>query len=144
MRISAVFIEQMRKETEEFLEQHQDLSNEKQKSLRRVPHLLQLLDQLYLNTRLPLKIDQNVASAVKYINSDYDFLPAGIRGPIGSLDDIMVTALVLGETAGKIEMKNYCEDCEKLEEHCRNLLEVSKRFLPPEIYRKIMRDFSLP
>ncbi len=143
MRINDVFIEQIRKGTEEFLELHQELSSEKEKSLRQVPHLLQILDQLYLNTHLPLRVGQRVALAVKYINSDYDFLPARISGPVGSLDDIMVTALVLKETAAKIEIDNYCTKCEKLEEHCKTLIDISRQFLPPEIYRKIVRDFSL-
>lgn len=142
MQISQELIKETEAEVDVFIDNHQSLPEQTRKSLRKAPELFRMLNELYLNTGLNLDADQKVSAAIRYISSNYDFLPADFTGPLGSLDDIMVSALVLRSLSGDVEIADFCEVSKNLQETSDDIINLCEKYLPEQVSRKIKRDFS--
>lgn len=142
MKIRDQEIEEVQREITGFLNNHEEITSSEQESLEKVPRLFNMLNQLYMRTDLSLEAHQQVSSAIRYINSDYDFMPADFSGPVGSIDDIMVAAVVLDKLSAEMQLEEYCEKTKELKSICSELISLGRQYLPSRVTQKIMRDFD--
>lgn len=143
MQISNQLIEEVHGEIREFLDQCPDISEDRRKNLLNVSWIFQVLNELYLNSAFPLYLDELLSGAIRYINSEYDFLPVDFSGPLGSLDDIMVSAFVLKQISDNIDISEYCKNCRNPNPQCLDIIEFCSQYLPDYVREKIYRDFTL-
>ena len=141
MEIHQEIINEIRDEIAQFLSRHPIEERQKQ-SLLKAPALLNMLNQLYVDSGLPLEQDLEVSSAVRYINSVYDFLPADFSGPMGSLDDILVAALVLKKLNNTIDLSKYCDKKANFDQISSDIIQLGEKFLPDYVDQRIKREFA--
>jgi len=141
MKIQQEIIDEIEEEIDQFLKRHA-IDEKQMQSLLKAPALLNMLNQLYVESDLPLKKDLEVSSAVRYINSIYDFLPADFSGPMGSLDDILVAALVLKKLNNTIDLSKYCDKKANFDQISSDIIQLGEKFLPDYVDQRIKREFA--
>ncbi|MCF8217745.1 MAG: hypothetical protein K9I29_09375 [Bacteroidales bacterium] len=141
MKIQQEIIDEIEEEIDQFLKRHA-IDEKQMQSLLKAPALLNMLNQLYVESDLPLEKDLEVSSAVRYINSIYDFLPADFSGPMGSLDDILVAALVLKKLNKTIDLSKYCDKKPNFDQISKDIIELGEEYLPDYVHQRIQREFA--
>ncbi len=66
------------------------------------PDLFHLLCKLMLDKEMPSSKKMKLAAAISYFISPLDILPEAILGPVGYLDDIVITAYVLNDIINNV------------------------------------------
>ena len=74
------------------------------------PDLFMLLCRLLKDSRVPLSLKGMVAAAVAYFISPLDLMPEAILGPLGFLDDIVVTVMVLNKIINEVSEEVVVEN----------------------------------
>ncbi|MFW6019601.1 MAG: hypothetical protein ACOCPM_03385 [Bacteroidales bacterium] len=141
MEIRQEVINEIKDEIDHFLN-HYNVDEQQKQSLLKAPALLDMLNQLYIDSDLPLEQDLEVSSAVRYINSIYDFLPTDFSGPMGSLDDILVAALVLRKLNNTIDLSNYCDKKPNFDTISNDIIQLGRKYLPDYVNQRIKREFA--
>lgn len=142
MEIQQKFIDKIKEDISDFLYRYNNLNEQQRQSLQKSPALLNMLNQLYVVNGLPLEQDLVVSSAVRYINSIYDFFPAEFSGPLGSLDNILVAALVLKQLNETIDLNKYCDKQQNFEQISDDIIQLGEKYLPDYVYQRIQREFT--
>ena len=142
MEIQQKFIDKIKEDISDFLYRYNSLNEQQRQSLQKSPALLNMLNQLYVVNGLPLEQDLVVSSAVRYINSIYDFFPAEFSGPLGSLDNSLVAALVLKQLNETIDLNKYCDKQQNLEQISDDIIQLGEKYLPDYVYQRIQREFA--
>lgn len=143
MQISQQLIDEVHSEIKSFPESCRKLPDNQRQSLIKMKDIFYLLNKLYVTPEFPLKLNELVSAAIRYINSEYDFLPADFSGSVGSLDDIMVAAFVLKQLKNKVNISDYCSTCNMPNIKCDDIIEFCSQYLPAYVTEKIYRDFTL-
>lgn len=95
-----------------------------------IPDIFRLFVRLLLETRVSIDSKLILAGALAYLISPIDFIPEGIVGPIGYIDDALVLCLTLADTLqeNRIGKGLLMEHWAGTEEILDNIIHVSKEF----------------
>lgn len=109
------------------------------------PDLFHLLTRLALDPEVPVGSKLKVGAAIAYFISPLDFIPELVFGPIGYLDDIAVTALVLDQFINNVDphllQKHWAGEKDILLV-IRNIIVNINQIIGSGIWRKIRKRFT--
>ncbi len=91
------FYEKIRAEIKNWLVTKTGKENKWAEYLLLAPDLFHLLAKLLIDPEVPAEKKIKLLAAVVYFISPIDFLPEGILGPVGYLDDIAIAAYTLND-----------------------------------------------
>jgi uncharacterized membrane protein YkvA (DUF1232 family) len=89
------FYLQLRDKVSEWFEKNADQKPEYANYILLVPDFFYLLVKLTLDHRIPAMDKAKFAGVIAYFFSPIDFLPEALLGPLGYLDDLILTCYVL-------------------------------------------------
>jgi uncharacterized membrane protein YkvA (DUF1232 family) len=89
------FYLQLRDKVSEWFEKNADQKPEYANYILLVPDFFYLLIRLTLDNRIPAIDKAKFAGVIAYFFSPIDFLPEALLGPLGYLDDLILTCYVL-------------------------------------------------
>ncbi|MGE5681169.1 MAG: YkvA family protein [Bacillota bacterium] len=109
------------------------------------PDIFHLLIRLALDSEVPISSKIKLGAAIAYFVSPLDFIPELVFGPLGYLDDVAVSALVLDQFINNINpqllYKHWAGDKDVLMV-IRNILVNANQILGTGIWRKIRKRFT--
>lgn len=109
------------------------------------PDLFHLLTRLALDPEVPVASKLKVGAAIAYFISPLDFIPELVFGPIGYLDDIAVSALVLDQFINNVNpqllQKHWAGEKDILLV-IRNIIVNVNQIIGSGIWRKIRKRFT--
>ncbi len=106
------------------------------------PDFFYLLWKLSLDPDIPAEDRVLVGFALLYFISPFDFLPEGIIGPIGYLDDIALSAYVIKKvikSAGEEKVKKYWPGEEDLVITIEKIISKVDEYLGSGLWERIVR-----
>jgi uncharacterized membrane protein YkvA (DUF1232 family) len=106
------------------------------------PDFFYLLWKLSLDPDIPAEDRILVGFALLYFISPFDFLPEGIIGPIGYLDDIALSAYVIKKvikSAGEEKVKKYWPGEEDLVITIEKIISKVDEYLGSGLWERIVR-----
>lgn len=110
--------------------------------LMTAPDLFYLLWKLSIDAEVPMKTKGILAAAIVYFISPIDLLPEALFGPLGYLDDIALTALVLNmvinDTSPQLVRKFWAGEHDILL-LIKNILVNADRFLGRGLWGRLRR-----
>lgn len=112
-----------------------------QELLMFIPNLTKMIYRLIKEPQIPASEKALFLSALAYVVSPLDFLP-DIIPFLGQIDDLLLMSLVLKRfmnIAGEDLLLHYWDGKQKLLVFLNNVLDLSSRFIPPDIYNKIVK-----
>jgi uncharacterized membrane protein YkvA (DUF1232 family) len=89
------FYLQLRDKVSEWFEKNADQKSEYANYILLVPDFFYLLIRLTMDNRIPAVDKAKFAGVIAYFFSPIDFLPEALLGPLGYLDDLVLTCYVL-------------------------------------------------
>jgi uncharacterized membrane protein YkvA (DUF1232 family) len=106
------------------------------------PDLFHLLIRLAADPEVPLKEKGKLIAAIAYFMSPLDFLAELFLGPIGFIDDVVLTAYVLhsmiNQTDHAILQKHWVGE-ENVLNVIRNILHHANRLVGSGLFKKLKR-----
>jgi uncharacterized membrane protein YkvA (DUF1232 family) len=110
------------------------------------PDLLHLLCRLTLDARVPRSEKVQLASAIAYFVSVIDFVPEGLLGPIGLIDDVALAALALQRLIGaghaKLAQEYWAGDGDLLQ-LLQRVLALAEKAIGSGVWQRV-RSLSKP
>lgn len=116
-----------------------------QELLMFIPNLTKMLYRLVKEPKIAASEKALFLSALAYVISPLDFLP-DIIPFLGQIDDLLLVSLVLKRfmnTAGEDLLLQYWDGKQKLLVFFNNVLDLSSRFIPADIYNKIVKKAAI-
>ena len=101
----ADFYQKMRKRIKVWIEKKSGRENRLTEFVLLAPDLFHLLCKLMLDKDVPAAKKAKVAAVIIYFMTPMDLIPEAIFGPIGYLDDVALTALVLNDLINELDPK---------------------------------------
>lgn len=109
------------------------------------PDLFHLLTRLALDSEVPVSSKLKIGAAIAYFITPLDFIPELVFGPIGYLDDIVVTAMILDQFINHVNpqllSKHWAGEKDILMV-IRNIVVNVNQIVGTGIWRKIRKRFS--
>ncbi len=105
------------------------------------PDFFYLLWKLSMDKDIPAEDRLLVGVALLYFLSPFDFLPEGIIGPVGYLDDIALAAYVTNKvinSAGEEKVKKYWPGEENLIETIEKVISKVDEYLGSGLWKRIV------
>ncbi len=99
------FYRKLRVKINNWLQTNTGVNHEWREYILLAPDLFHLLTKLMLDDEVPSQKKIKLGAAIAYFISPIDLIPEGFFGPIGFLDDIAVTALVLNDLLNELDPK---------------------------------------
>jgi uncharacterized membrane protein YkvA (DUF1232 family) len=118
------------------------LPEEVVKALLLVPDIFILLVRLMFDREVPRKTRALIAGVVAYFISPYDLLPEAILGPVGYLDDLVLSAAVLSQLfTGDLEpfARRHWNGPKDLHEVLRDINDTAEALLGHALYGRLQR-----
>jgi uncharacterized membrane protein YkvA (DUF1232 family) len=109
------------------------------------PDLFHLLCKLSIDPDVPVKEKAKLAGAIAYFVSPIDLVPEAIVGPIGYVDDIALSALVLNSIIKKTKpdvVKKHWAGDEDVLVVIKKILEVADQMVGIGLWKKLKKLFS--
>ena len=107
-----------------------------------VPNLFHLLIKLVIDPKVPLAEKGKLGIAIAYFIAPIDFIPEGIIGPAGYVDDIAFTCYVLNsiinKTGPEIVEKHWAGEKDILV-FIKNVLKHADQMIGSGVWRKIKK-----
>lgn len=111
-----------------------------------LPRLVLLVMKLSWDKRVPVRMRLLCVSGLVYIILPLDFIPEGVLGVVGVLDDLAIALVILDILVNNIEPEIIREHWDGDEDVLRIIKEsvsLAKWFLPPQTEAIIRRFFKL-
>lgn len=109
------------------------------------PDLFHLLTRLMIDPDVPGNKKMKLAAVIAYFISPLDFLPEGIVGPVGYLDDIALSAYVLNDIINDVDpqivKRNWAGEQDILN-LVRTILVNSDKLLGSGLWKKVKRTLQ--
>ncbi|OQC08005.1 MAG: hypothetical protein BWX76_00008 [Candidatus Cloacimonetes bacterium ADurb.Bin089] len=138
------FYQKLRQKIREWLQTEEGKNTKYAEYLMLAPDLFYLLCKLAFDKDVAVAAKANLAGAIAYFVSPIDLIPEGIVGPVGFLDDIVVSVWVLNgiinNTDPAIISKHWPGD-EDLLEIVQQILGVADEMLGAGVFKKIKNMF---
>ncbi len=99
------YIENLRIKIDNWLKSEIGKNNRWNKYIKYTPDLFHLLIRLSVDKTLPNTCKANLAAAISYFVSPYDFIPEEFWGALGYVDDIALAALVIRNILEEVEIQ---------------------------------------
>ena len=104
------------------------------------PDLFHLLCKLTLDKEVPAKEKAKLAIVIAYFVSPLDLIPEAVVGPVGYIDDIVLSAYVLNSIISKtnpeVVIKHWAGDQDVLEV-IQEILKVADEMVGSGLWRKL-------
>jgi uncharacterized membrane protein YkvA (DUF1232 family) len=126
------FYQKLRKKLEQFLVSKAGMKHKFADFLLFVPDIFHLLIKIVADPAIDSKSKSLIGSTIAYFIFPMDFLPEGIFGFGGFLDDIMLATFVLNMTINKLGpevIEKHWTGDEKLLELLQKITDTSNQFL---------------
>ena len=109
------------------------------------PDLFHLLCKLAIDKEVPVSEKAKLAAAIVYFISPFDFLPEGVIGPLGYIDDVAMAAFVLNGLINKtnpdIVRRHWAGDKDILD-LIQQILQVADEMVGSGLWAKIRKRFD--
>lgn len=134
------FYKNLREKIQKWLNSEEGKKHKYADYLMFAPDLFHLLLKLSLDKDVSPKHKAKLAVTIAYFISPVDLIPEGIVGPVGYIDDIVLTAYtlndILNDTDPEIVKKHWAgdEDILKVVQH---IIEVANEFLNKKVVNKL-------
>jgi uncharacterized membrane protein YkvA (DUF1232 family) len=99
----ADFYQKLRQRIKVWIEKKSGKDNRMTEFVLLAPDLFHLLCRLMLDKEVPAAKKAKVAAVIIYFMTPMDLIPEAIFGPIGYLDDVALTALVLNDLINDLD-----------------------------------------
>lgn len=96
------FYQKIRNRINEWIRTKSDRENRWSEYILLAPDLFHLLCKLMIDPEVPSSKKMKVAALIAYFISPVDFIPEGLIGPLGYLDDIALTAYLLNDLINEV------------------------------------------
>lgn len=137
--------ERMRSRIEKWASTHEGEKHKWVDYILLLPDMLHLLCSLTLDPAVPAKQKAKLAVAIAYIISPADFIPEGLLGPVGLIDDIALAAFsvnqMLNEIDEQIVLKHWKGRGDLLS-IVRNLVATADEIVGAGLWRRLKDLFS--
>lgn len=138
------FYQKIRTRVNEWIRTKSNRENRWTEYILLAPDLFHLLCKLMIDPEVPSSKKMKVAAIIAYFISPIDFIPEGLIGPFGYLDDIALTAYLLNDLINEVNpqvvLRNWAGD--------RNVLILVKtillnadKMLGSGLWKKIRKKF---
>jgi uncharacterized membrane protein YkvA (DUF1232 family) len=108
------------------------------------PDLFHLLCKLAVDKEVPASEKAKLAGAIVYFISPIDFVPEGLTGPIGYIDDVAVAAfvlnLIINKTNPEIVRRHWAGDKDILD-LIQQILQVADEMVGSGLWANIRKGF---
>ncbi|MBO8158780.1 YkvA family protein [Thermosyntropha sp.] len=111
-----------------------------------IPNFMKLMYRLMKDERVPKADKVLLGATVAYVLSPVDFLP-DIVPFLGKLDDLLLLALTTKRLMDSVEhevLLSYWDGRRDLLEITENIINLAVSFIPPGIYRKLIKKVENP
>jgi len=135
----------IRRKVEDWLPSEQAQNHPWTHLVKLAPDIMQLIVNLSKDIRIDSEARARLNQAIRYFSAPYDYYPEGVIGPIGYLDDIIVSAIVLTqiiETYGTEMVENHWRQPHNILEIIDIALTKGDEMTAPHIVKKLQNEFS--
>ncbi len=136
------FYKKLRKKITDFLESEKGQKYKYGKYLLLAPDFFYLLCKLSIDKNVNIKSKTLLISAIAYFISPLDFLPEVLVGPLGFIDDLILSAFVLNkiinETSQEL-VEEYWLGEENVLEVIQDILKVADKMVGSGLWGKIKK-----
>lgn len=109
------------------------------------PDLFHLLTRLALDPGVPISSKLKIGAAIAYFISPLDFIPELVFGPMGYLDDVVVSALILDQFINHVNpqllTKHWAGEKDVLMV-IRNIIVNVNQIVGSGVWKKIRKRFT--
>jgi len=109
------------------------------------PDLFHLLCKLAIDKEVPVSEKAKLAGVIAYFVSPFDLIPEAIIGPVGYIDDVVMTALVINgiinKTSPEIVRHHWAGDKDILD-LVQQILQVAEEMVGKGLWGKIRKRFD--
>ncbi len=138
------FYQKIRIQIRNWIESNQGKQTRWTEYILLAPDLFHLLCKLMIDPDVPSTKKLKVGATIAYFISPIDFLPEGLLGPIGYLDDIALTAYILNDIVNEVDpqiiTRNWAGETEILL-LIKTILINSDKMLGSGLWKKIRKKF---
>lgn len=136
------FYDRLRRRVHDFLEERGgSLGSTATDYLLLVPDVFILLARLSLDKQVPKEQRALIGSALAYFVIPIDLLPEAFVGPVGYLDDLVLSAMVLSRAFGE-QLEPYTDrhwsGSEKLRTVLADIAQTAESLVGKDVYGKLM------
>ncbi len=136
------FYDRLRRRVQDFLEERGgSLGSTATDYLLLVPDVFILLARLSLDKQVPKEQRALIGSALAYFVIPIDILPEAFMGPVGYLDDLVLSAMVLSRAFGD-QLEPYTDrhwsGSEKLRTVLADVAHTAESLVGKDVYGKLM------
>lgn len=111
-----------------------------------IPNFMKLMYRLMKDERVPKGDKILLGATVAYVLSPFDFLPDVIPF-LGKLDDLLLLALTTKRIMDSVDQEvllSYWDGSENLLQMTEKIIDLAVGFVPPGIYRKLVKKTESP
>jgi uncharacterized membrane protein YkvA (DUF1232 family) len=140
------FYQKLRGEIKEWIETKGGRENKWADYILLAPDLFHLLIKLSLDKEVPVDKKVRLGAVIAYFILPLDFVPEILLGPVGYLDDIVISAYILNELFNSIDpriiTKHWAGDRDLLNS-VRTIIANANEFLGKGILKKLKDKFKV-
>lgn len=138
------FYQKIRTRINEWIRTRSNRENRWTEYILLAPDLFHLLCKLMIDPEVPSSKKMKVAAIIAYFISPVDFIPEGLIGPLGYLDDIALTAYLLNDLINEVNpqvvLRNWAGDRDVLI-LVKTILLNADKMLGSGLWKKIRKKF---
>ena len=138
------FYQKIRTRINEWIRTKSDRENRWSEYILLAPDLFHLLCKLMIDPEVPSSKKMKVAALIAYFISPVDFIPEGLIGPLGYLDDIALTAYLLNDLINEVNpqvvRRHWAGDKDVLI-LVKTILLNADKMLGSRLWKKIRKKF---
>lgn len=136
------FYQKLRQQIQEWVQKKSGKNSRVSEFLLLAPDLFHLLCKLTLDKDVPAVKKAKLAGVIIYFITPLDLLPEAIFGPVGYLDDVALTALVLNDLINEIDpeivRRNWAGDRDILN-IIKTVIANSDKFIGRGLWKKLVK-----
>lgn len=135
-----LFYDKLREQISVFSEKHLKKASGVSEVILLAPDIFVLLTRLVRDAQVPATHKARLAGAIAYFASPVDLIPEVIVGPVGYLDDMVVSVFVLdgllNDVDHEVVVKHWPGKANLLD-MIQQVLAIAREFLSPRILKKL-------
>jgi uncharacterized membrane protein YkvA (DUF1232 family) len=134
--------DRIRRSIERYLEQRGSAVGTVGEFLMLVPDVFILLWRLANDKRVGGKNKMLLGSAIAYYVFPFDFMPEGIVGPMGYLDDLVFAVIVLNKVIGEVDesvIREHWSGKTDVLDSIKNVLNAAENLVGTDVFSKVKK-----
>lgn len=138
------FYQKIRTRINEWIRTKSNRENRWSEYILLAPDLFHLICKLIIDPEVPSSKKMKIAALIAYFISPVDFIPEGLIGPLGYLDDIALTAYLLNDLINEVNpqvvRRHWAGDKDVLI-LVKTILLNADKMLGSRLWKKIRKKF---